>query len=144
MVWLKNNRGLTLIEVLAAVALLSVILLLVGSLHVFGQKNFNDQAVQAENTAHLRLAMSWITKDVRRAEEVTYSSETNQLQMDNENITYSLTGDTLLRNNTQVIARNISTFAVHIEGDKVTINLESDESPTGRTIELSSEIFLRR
>lgn len=66
---IKGNQGMTLVEVLAAFSILSLLLLLVSSIHFFGQKNFMDQTSWVEKQGSVRVAMNQITKSHSQCRE---------------------------------------------------------------------------
>ncbi|MBU9721918.1 MULTISPECIES: PilW family protein [Bacillaceae] len=72
---LKNNKGLSLVEILISFALLSLVVLLVTSLHLFGQNQFNSQTNLSDNQANVRLAINILTKEVRNADTVTTEND---------------------------------------------------------------------
>lgn len=74
----SRNKGFTLVEVLAALTLLSMVLILAGSIHLFGEKQSKVQSTDIQNQADVRLAMTILTKAIRSADSVSVPS-TNEL-----------------------------------------------------------------
>ncbi|MEH7176392.1 PilW family protein [Neobacillus vireti] len=73
---LNSEKGVTLVEILAGLALLSMILLLVNSVHLFSQKQTISQTKDVQQQSDVRLAANILTKDIRRAESVKVDSST--------------------------------------------------------------------
>jgi prepilin-type N-terminal cleavage/methylation domain-containing protein len=65
-----SEKGVTLVEVLAGLALLSMVLLLVNSVHLFSHKQAVSQTREVQQQSNVRLAANLLTKDIRRAESV--------------------------------------------------------------------------
>ncbi|MDQ1001324.1 prepilin-type N-terminal cleavage/methylation domain-containing protein [Neobacillus niacini] len=65
-----SEKGVTLVEVLAGLALLSMVLLLVNSVHLFSQKQTVSQTKEVQQQSDVRLASNLLTKEIRRAESV--------------------------------------------------------------------------
>jgi prepilin-type N-terminal cleavage/methylation domain-containing protein len=104
----KNQKGVTLIELLAAISLLSLFLLLANSIHLFGQKQMTNQTSEIQNQSNVRLAMNLITKQIRKASSVTVSN--NVLTIDNTDV-YKLDNNSLTKNN-QPLITNLQTFDI--------------------------------
>ncbi|MFD2681453.1 prepilin-type N-terminal cleavage/methylation domain-containing protein [Bacillus seohaeanensis] len=118
----KSEEGVTLVEVLIALALLSMILLLANSVHLFVQKQMNSQVNKIQVQSDERLAIGLITKEIRKAETV----ETNHLNelIINETDVYKLKSTTLTKNNEPFIS-NIKKFTVKKRGNQVTLKIGS-------------------
>lgn len=66
----KNNKGYSLIEVLIVVALIGVILSLIYSLAPKSFKHFELQREKSNIISDMRLAMSYLTKEIRKSDGV--------------------------------------------------------------------------
>ena len=73
---------MTLVELLASIALLSVVLSLVGAVHLFGQKQYLTQSYSARQSNDFAYTLSVISREVRKTPFA--------------DITVSASGDTLL------------------------------------------------
>ncbi|BAM47133.1 prepilin-type N-terminal cleavage/methylation domain-containing protein [Amphibacillus xylanus] len=60
-----NQHGITLVELLGVLAILSIILLLIGSAHIFGQKQLVYQTDEVNQQNDVRLVVSQLTTDFR-------------------------------------------------------------------------------
>src|SRR4051812_5006625 len=67
----KNEEGLTLIELLAALSIVSIVLLLASSVQIFGQKQVNTQTSDFQKQTDVRLAINILTKEIRKASDVS-------------------------------------------------------------------------
>jgi prepilin-type N-terminal cleavage/methylation domain-containing protein len=74
---LKSEKGVTLIEVLCALALVSLVLLLASSINLFGQKQVVNQSTEIQSQTNERLALKVITKEIRKAAKVDFVSALN-------------------------------------------------------------------
>ena len=87
---LKSEEGITLIELMASLAILSIVILLVGSVHIFGQTQFINQTERASQSNDLRYSLSLVSRDVRQAGLVV---------KDHENETYTIGPTRILSKN---------------------------------------------
>jgi prepilin-type N-terminal cleavage/methylation domain-containing protein len=67
----KFKHGFTLIEVIVAIGLLTLILGAAYSMQLFGNKSYNRSAEKSEIQDNLRLASDFITKEIRYSSEVS-------------------------------------------------------------------------
>ncbi|MEK5441652.1 MULTISPECIES: prepilin-type N-terminal cleavage/methylation domain-containing protein [unclassified Fredinandcohnia] len=117
---IKSERGVSLIELLAAIALLSVVLLLASSVHLFGQKQMNSQSDEVQIQSQERLAANIITKEIRKAKTVEVKNP-NQLTL-NDTDTYKLEGTTIKKNNEEFMTK-INGFSVSKNENKVSLKI---------------------
>lgn len=66
----KRNKGITLIELLITLAILSIVIMITFSMHTFGNNTFNTGSKQSEVQSNLRLASNYITKVLRYSSNV--------------------------------------------------------------------------
>lgn len=110
----NNEHGFTLVELLSSLALLSTVLLLAGSIHFFSQKQMNDQSVEIHSQSNARLAANLLTKDIRRAVDVTVAVNKTDFSIknaDNSTDNYTYSNSTLLKNG-QSIVTNLQKFEI--------------------------------
>ncbi|WP_099362073.1 prepilin-type N-terminal cleavage/methylation domain-containing protein [Fredinandcohnia onubensis] len=117
---IKSERGVTLVELLAAISLLSIVLLLASSVHLFGQKQMNSQSDEVQKQSQERLAANLITKEIRKAKTVEVKNP-NQLTV-NDADTYKLEGTTILKNNEEFMTK-INGFSVSKNGNQVSLKI---------------------
>lgn len=139
----SDNRGLTLVELLAVIVLLSIILIMVSSIHLMGVKQYNVQSQVIKNQDNVRLAMSMLTKDVRSASTVSVTNNQLTLATGSQTTIYSQ-GQSALNKNGYPVIKGISQFIVIQNGNKVTITLVSSQDPEGKSATLSTDLYIRQ
>lgn len=117
---ISTEKGITLVEVLVALSLLSMIILLASSVHFFGLKQMNIQSKQIQEQSNDRLAIKLITKEIRKADKVEVNS-TNVLTIDG--INYELNGTILQKGNEPFVGK-ISKFQVNQDGSKIILTID--------------------
>ncbi|THE15290.1 prepilin-type N-terminal cleavage/methylation domain-containing protein [Bacillus timonensis] len=116
----KCEKGVTLVELLAAISLLSIILLLASSVHLFGQKQMNTQKNEVQIQSQERLAANLITKEIRKADSVKVNNP-NELTINGSDV-YKLEGTTIEKNNEEFMT-NINGFNVSKNGNQVILKI---------------------
>ncbi|MEK3995767.1 prepilin-type N-terminal cleavage/methylation domain-containing protein [Psychrobacillus sp. FSL K6-2365] len=104
----NNEKGITLVELLAAVVLASIVMLLVFSVLMSGTKQYKGQLEKNNQLTDISYALKMITKDIRKTKEPQIISVS---EIELNGINYSKVGNTITRNG-DVIARNIEIFKV--------------------------------
>lgn len=134
---LSDEKGFTLVELLATLALFSVIIGLVGSVVMFGMKQYDRQTDSASQSNDYAYSMALLSKEIRKAEKVTISE--GSITID-DNITYSQQGTQLLGNDGQIISDDVKEILFEsINNNNISIKLISN---TGK--EYQTTIHLRR
>lgn len=136
---IKNKKGVTLIELIIVLSILSIVSSLGFSFYLYGLKNFTTQTVNVNNQSNVRYALSIISKDIRKADSVTVSA--NIITIDGT-LEYKLDGNILMKNGNNLVT-DIETFNVTKVGNKITIEIISLPNSVGHTVTLSSEIYIR-
>lgn len=136
---MKTEKGVTLVEVLAAAALLSIILLLATSVYLFGQKQFTSQTTEIQNQENVSLALDIITKEIRKASTVSVSN--NILTINNTDV-YQLVNNTINKNN-QPLITNIQQFNIQMTNNQITLTIEGLSANNAPQTTLSTTIFIR-
>ncbi|WP_059173513.1 PilW family protein [Bacillus sp. FJAT-27445] len=137
---LKNQKGMSLAEVLAGVALLSLILLLGSSVFLFGQKQAINQTAQVQNQADVRLGLNIITKEIRKASSVNVNS--NVLTINDTDI-YKLENGNVTKNGHPIIT-SLKDFKIQMTDNKVTISMSANNTPNNPQTTLSTTIYIRK
>ena len=145
----NNEKGVTLIELLAALSLLSIILLLASSVHLLGIKQSSSQTAEINNQSNVRLAINIITREIRKASTVSFvniddSDITNdQLKINGVDV-YKLENKQITKNADPLI-NNIQTFTLKIvKDDMYTITIANIPSNNLPQTTLSSTIYIRK
>jgi len=98
-----------LVELLAVLALLSIIIALVGSAHMFGQKQYRKQAAIASQSNELTIGLATMTRELRNLKANQVEVKEGAILIDGV-VTFSLIDDELRSKETSVIAQDIQTF----------------------------------
>lgn len=115
----NTEKGLTLVEVLAGIVLLSMILLLATSVHLFAQKQVNTQEETIQVQSNERLALNRITGEIRKANSV--ATKDNVLTI-NGTEQYKLVGTTLIMKDGEELA-GINGFTVKKYGNEIKLKI---------------------
>jgi len=143
-----NENGVTLIELLAALSLLSVILLLATSIHMLGLKQSSSQITNIQNQSNIRLAMNIITREIRKASTVSFVNiddavNTNDQLIINGIDVYKLENKSITKNANTLIS-NIQTFTLKkVKDGMYTITIANIPSNNSPLTTLSSTIYIR-
>lgn len=129
----NDETGITLVELLAAISILSIVILLAGSVHMFGQKQFIEQTKSASQANDLSYAMTVMSKDLRKKEatkiDVNSSGIIEKDDKGKETEIYTIKnnqlkkGEEVLANNVKESSKDHTAFTK--EGDKIVIKLET-------------------
>lgn len=118
--YLKSQRGLTLIEILAALVILSVISVLIISIAINSQKIFTKQQSKNLSIAETTIFFNQVLSDVRKYPE-SVSKQENQLVIEIGNgkqIVYRFEEEKaqIFRDN-QIVLNKVTTFDIDIPPD---------------------------
>lgn len=69
----KNSGGFTLLEVIASLALFSIIILLVSDVYLVSQRAYNKNAAIAELTQNARVSLDRISRELRQSADIITS-----------------------------------------------------------------------
>ena len=141
---LRNERGLTLIEVLAATVIGTMLILLIGNALLFGLKQYKNQSIKAQELTDVTFVAKVITKDIRKATEVKVDEVGNILILiiDDDETKYELDDENnfLLKNNKELFER-IDSFVVSESGSLLNIKIES-KGKNGKVEKIETEIYI--
>ncbi|WP_368646301.1 PilW family protein [Alkalibacterium putridalgicola] len=148
MIW-KKDDGITLVELLASLAILSVVILLVGSVHIFGQRQFVNQTESASQANDLTYALSVMSRDLRKQEAATVSlNETSNQILINDAALFTHVG-TDLKKGSEVLSSRVSNaeFVINMkdaEKESLTIILSSTGNQQNQSNKYQTTIYFRR
>lgn len=144
---LRNESGMTLVELLASIALLSVVLSLVGAVHLFGQKQYLTQSYSARQSNDFAYTLSVISREVRKTPfaDITVSASGDTLMIEGAEA-FKQKGAQLVKNTDQVLAEDVENFVVtpDAETKSVTIILKSLSEMNSQPKEYQTTIYFRR
>jgi prepilin-type N-terminal cleavage/methylation domain-containing protein len=131
---LRENRGITLIELLVALGLMSIVTMAIYTIMTTGIKSYNTSFKQAENQGVVRAAMLSLSTSMRSADTVQVSGST--LIIGDETVT--LSGTNLIASKAtgtpRTIAKNITAFTVSSDGAMITITLQTTQGAATNTL----------
>lgn len=135
---LRNENGLSLAELLATLAIGSMLVILIMSIHILIQKQYNSQSENMKQLTDVTIAAKAITKDLRTATSAnTIDENTIEIKQENATTTYTFENNVIKKNDADYIYE-IEKFEVSKENQKITINIISE---SGRKI--NTAIMLR-
>jgi len=144
---LKNQKGITLVEILIATAISGLIFSVLGAaIYQFvgvTESGSNEMTAlnEVQNAAH------WVNIDGQMASMASGSSELALTMPDDSTITYALSGTELRRTSTGsqiTVARNINSISFSVDERVITMIITS--SPEGRwgiSEERTFKVYLR-
>ena len=123
--WINNRRGLSLVELLATVVLVSIILVIVFSIVVSSQNQNIEQTKEGQQINDAAYILKLITKDARNTKQIELLSNAYEFKL-HENlgsvsIYYEYKNDELYRNN-QLIGNKVKEFKVTVNDKYVDIS----------------------
>lgn len=108
---LKDEQGITLVEVLMAITLSSILLTTIGSLYVFSFRTFNEVQELTNNQHKIYSIHSYIQRDLRNATEINILSSLPSPVDNSYNYIYMENGSVfILDNDTKSIANDIDSL----------------------------------
>lgn len=131
---LKDESGITLVELLAALSILSVVIILAGSIHMFGQRQFISQTESASQANDLSHALTAMSSDLRKQKAANVKVKgTNQIfikadgdsEFRDEHLRYHYNKPTLTQNGGP-LAKSLDSFTAIKDGDSITITLATN------------------
>lgn len=129
-----NESGITLAELLATLAIASIVLILTISLFVAFNKQYSKQSDEIHDLTNVSTAVQAITKNIRSALEVEVNSDKDAITitLPEETITYALVNDTIEKNN-HVYLNNVHSFDVENDGDTITLEIHGSANQKVKT-----------
>lgn len=138
-----SEKGFTLVELLAVLAILSLVILLAGSIHLFGQKQFAEQTDQVETVNDVRYILASIEKDIRQTKPEEVKKNKDKLVIGSSTYYKSRNGTTLFKDSL-VLSDKIKTFEATVNQDSVEIKIAGTADSNSEATELSTTIYFRR
>ncbi|SFC41220.1 prepilin-type N-terminal cleavage/methylation domain-containing protein [Alkalibacterium subtropicum] len=140
----KSDKGITLVELLASLAILSVVILLAGSVHLFGQRQFISQTESASQANNMSYALSVMSRDLRKeeGETVTVSDGGTKITT-GTGLIFAYNGSEILKNGSTLIDSVSSMTVKKNSEDSIEIKIES-QSPQSQTRTYKTTIYFRR
>ncbi len=136
---INNKKGVTLIELIIVIAILSIVIIMGYSVYFFGIKNFTTQTSSLNNQSNVRYAVSLISKEIRKAHTVETSS--NELEIDGT-VKYKLENNAIMEYGNELVI-DIASFKVEKVGNRVILEITSIPNQNGNAVTFSSKIYIR-
>jgi prepilin-type N-terminal cleavage/methylation domain-containing protein len=138
-----NDKGMTLLELILAVVLVSIILAVVFMFYHFGSVSFENESISASNQQNLRLIMNDITKEIRNHsdEQITVDQASSTITIDT--VVYRLNGNSLMKNS-NLLMDNVGKFDVSKNNNIISVEIESTANRSGNTESLKTTIAIRK
>lgn len=133
---LKNNKGLTLVELLAVIVISSIIMIVLFSIFLNGQNQAQTQRDKNLQLIDVAYVLKVLTREIRKTDIVEVQNN-DTLIIDNEIYTFNSADNTITKNG-DVFQNNINQFQVNKVLNKITIQITSIDGITQKT-----EIVLR-
>lgn len=142
---LRNTKGLSLVELLISITLLSMIILVITSIHLFGQNQFINQAAQVGNQADARYVINNIQSNVRSLEQTDILTVSNDSQTLFKNgVQWIYFEDGTIFENERIIAEGIDVFEIFISENRLDLIVESQSQKNSRSANFTSTIYIRQ
>lgn len=138
--FIRNEKGVTLIELLAVLIISSLIMSLIIGAVINSQRTYISQTNAAEQLAEIRYAVKVITKEVRKAERIKV--EENKLTIDHDTRLVIKQQNGEVRQNSSVLATRIDALKFAVDGRLLSISIATEET-NGKKQETKAEIYLR-
>lgn len=139
---MKNQRGITLVELLAVITLLSVVSLLIIGIIIQAQGTYKKNQVTNFTTTEMSLLVNSITRDIRQFPEgVSVSNEMLNIQTsDGEMISYKFDSvESNIKRDDNILLRSVTEFVPVLNDGLVTIEIKDNSGK-----EWKSTIVIRK
>jgi len=149
----RQQEGFSIVELLIAAAIGLIALGMVSTLYFTSNRSFTFGQTRLQSEADLRLAMDWITRDMRAAKELVPNTVTLTIPTDavtiaiplgdgsEDNINYDFSDNQLRRNQKPIAPVSMHLSRLSTTADTVTITLCSTTGDTNRT--LTTKVTMR-
>lgn len=136
----RSEDGLSLVELLAVLAISSIIILFISTIHIFIQNQYNSQSTEVKELTDVTVAMRAITKDIRSAEGIIDSENPKELILvfEEGNVSYLFENETLKKNGTSYIYE-LEDFEAVYNDPNIQLKIVSQSGKEAKT-----EIVLRK
>ncbi|RKY26689.1 MAG: hypothetical protein DRP61_05585 [Candidatus Omnitrophota bacterium] len=149
---MKNKDSFTLIEILVAIFILSLIIICATSILYLGDLNWRRDSILLELQQKARIAMDRMSRELRQAQgsSITISNEGKNISFSipdllggayDINYYLDINSNQIIREypagTTQILGNNISSLNFSLSGDTLTITLQASKSLRGNPLSLS-------
>ncbi|MEN0587677.1 type II secretion system protein [Kurthia gibsonii] len=143
---MKNEKGFTLVEVLAVIVILAIVSAILFNLLTSSNKEYKSQVDDTTNLNELSFIMKEITRDFRKTKIVNIENnqvifKTTENEQEKVIATYTKTGDTLSKNGSPYQTK-IGSFCVQSTKEPSKSTSEEDCPSTSKTQSAQEGIYL--
>ena len=148
-IYVKKQRGFSLIEMMVVVVILGLIVLGLVTFFTGGARSWMSGQSQLEAQRNARQAMDIMVREIREGDSIASGSNTtsvtiNYLTLGKSSVTYSLSGTIISRGGTPLINSVKTLNLTYPDPSKVHIILEIDVDADGNPdITLDTDVNLR-
>ena len=130
----NNQRGITLVEILAAVVIIGFLSILILNVQVESSDQYNKQLSKNQQLNEVSYVLKVITKELRNANFITLNDEKQEplrgntvyTGIDIDGTQYQLdTSSKIITRNGNIFANNIEDFYVKENGNEISIRIIS-------------------
>lgn len=107
---LHNEKGITLVELLAVIIIISLLIGLISSTQLFGARQYNNQIKKTNQLYDITYAMKIITKDIRKSNTFE-APNTNEIILDGVEYKFDQSKEVIFKNGNALV-NNVRTFEV--------------------------------
>ncbi|CAM5182922.1 hypothetical protein UACE39S_05322 [Ureibacillus acetophenoni] len=132
---LRNQNGLTLVEVLATLIISSIVVVILFSVFSGANKEYNKQTGVNQDLADVSYALNVLTNEIRLNEN-SYISEDGSIVVDDTTYRYDEESSTITKtkeSETTVFMNNINDFIVSQNGHLINLSITANNEKTVST-----------
>lgn len=137
---LSNQRGLTLVEILAAIVIASIIAFIIFGIQSNSKEQYNIQAEKNAQLTDISYALKIITKDIRKSGTAPIITETTMLSViiGSEEYVFDPSSKTITRNGGLLVQRIIDFKIYPIKTNTYLIQIENEHERVKTEITIRS------
>lgn len=140
---LNNEKGLTLVELLAVVLIGAMLLILISNVHLFSHKQYSSQTEKTEQLYDVTYAAKVITKEIRKANALfinNVGTKDDHIKLtDSIEYKYDENKQSIVNKDGSTLVKDIKRFYIKKSTTKVNIEIESLAGE-----KIKTEITIRR
>lgn len=130
---IKEDSGITLVELLAVLVMLSVVVLLIGSIHIFAQKQFKAQTESASQNNGISYALTIMSTELRGNTWSNVKAEDDLIEITGIS-RYEVKDQKLIKNDNEILAKGIKEMKIDKDNEKIEINIISLDITAGNQV----------
>lgn len=138
--FITQQKGITLVELLAVMVIGGIVMILILSIFSNGNKTYQNQTVRSEQITDMRYLAKVITKEIRMTDKVSIVNG-NLILGSNEKLVFSLDNGKIKKDE-ETIASDIAVFDFQFIDRTLIIEIESKNENNNKQ-QLDTEIYIR-